>query len=35
MEKNCPQIFFLIGRQYFDQKLPEESDKDDPDALQQ
>ena len=35
MEKNRPQISsFFGGKGYFDQKLPEESDKNGPDALQ-
>ena len=34
MEKNRPQIFFFNERGYFDQKLPEESNKNGPDALQ-
>ena len=32
-EKSPPNIFFLIRRGYFDQKLPEEFDKNGPDAL--
>ena len=36
MIKNPPSpIFFFIKRGYFDQKLPGESDKNGPDALQQ
>ena len=34
MEKNRPQIIFFNWRGCFDQKLPEESDKNGPDALQ-
>ena len=34
MEKIAPKYFFFIGRGYFDQKLPEESDKNGPVALQ-
>ena len=34
MKKNRPQIFFFIGRGYFNQKLLEEFDKNGPDALQ-
>ena len=34
MEKNRPQIFFSNEKGYFDQKLPEESNKNSPDALQ-
>ena len=33
-EKNHPQIFFFNERGYIDQKLPEESNKNGPDALQ-
>ena len=33
-EKNRPQIFFFDERGYIDQKLPEESNKNGPDALQ-
>ena len=35
MEKNRFHIFFFNGREYIDQKLPEESDKNGPDTLQQ
>ena len=35
VEKNRPQIFFFNGWGYFNQKLPEEFDKNGPDALQQ
>ena len=35
MKNPPPLIFFLIKRGYFDQKLPEESEKNSPDALQQ
>ena len=36
MEKNCPQIsFFFSGRGDSDQKLPEKSDKNGPDALRE
>ena len=34
MEKNRPHIFFSDERGYFDQKLPEEFNKNGPDALQ-
>ena len=34
MEKNRPQIFFSNEKGYFDQKLPEEFNKNGPDALQ-
>ena len=34
-KKSPPIIFSFIGRGYFNQKLPEESDKNGPDALQQ
>ena len=33
-KKIAPKYFFFNGRGYFDQKLPEESDKNGPDALQ-
>ena len=34
LEENRPQIFFSNERGYFDQKLPEKSNKNGPDALQ-
>ncbi len=34
MEKNCPKYFFSNEKEYFDQKLPEESKRNSPDALQ-
>ena len=35
MKNPLPPIFFLLKRGYFDQNLPEESEKNGPDALQQ
>ena len=35
MKNPLPPIFFSLKRGYFDQNLPEESEKNGPDALQQ